>query len=72
VLHTVVTDGKLDAGVGPAPVGPDLVITVKLADDELPSYRAIIQAIKCGLVDLSGHRKLLDTFLRLFTVPQAA
>jgi DNA-binding HxlR family transcriptional regulator len=70
VLHAVVTDGKLDAGVGPAPVEPDLIITAKLADDELPSYRAIIQAVKCGLVDLSGRRKLLDTFIRLFSVPQ--
>ncbi len=68
VLHAVVTDGKLDAGVGPA-AEPDLVITVKLAEDELPSYRAVIQAAKCGLVDLKGRRKLLDTFLHVFTLP---
>lgn len=68
-LHAVVTDGKLDANVGPAPVGPDLVIAVKLADDELPSYRAIIRAAQCGLVDLTGDRALLETFLRVFLIP---
>lgn len=72
VLHLVVTDGKLDAEPGPTPNKPDLVLTAQLADDELPSYRAIMQAAKCGLVELDGRRKLLDTFLRLFTIPHAA
>ncbi|GLW11481.1 hypothetical protein Misp01_66090 [Microtetraspora sp. NBRC 13810] len=36
------------------------------------SYRELIQAAKCGLVELSGRRELLDTFLRLFAVPQPA
>lgn len=66
LLHVVVTDGEADIGPGPAPDEPDLVITAKLADDELPSYRVLFQAAKCGLVELSGERKLLDTFLRLF------
>jgi DNA-binding HxlR family transcriptional regulator len=65
VLHAVVTDGKLDAGPGPAPADPDLVITVPLTD-ELPSYRNLVQAARCGLVELSGKRKLLDTFTRVF------
>ena len=69
VLHALVTDGKLDAGPGPAPGGADLVITVPVID-ELPSYRNLMQAIKCGLAVLSGRRKLLDTFVRVFTVSQ--
>ncbi|AWS43058.1 helix-turn-helix domain-containing protein [Streptosporangium sp. 'caverna'] len=68
VLHLVVTDGKLEAGVGPAPAEPDLVITFQ--PDELPSYRELMQAAKCGLVELSGRRELLDTFLRVFAIPQ--
>jgi DNA-binding HxlR family transcriptional regulator len=70
VLHAVVTDGNLHSGVGPAPVQPDLVITIPLTD-ELPSYRALMRAAKCGLVELDGRRKLFDTFLQLFTIPQA-
>lgn len=66
VLHLIVTDGKLDAGPGPVPDKPDLTITAQLVDDELPSYQAIMRAAKCGLVELKGRRKLLDTFLRLF------
>ncbi len=46
VLHLVVTDGKLESGVGPAPGKPDLVITFH--PDGLPSYQALIQAAKCG------------------------
>ncbi|PWK83645.1 hypothetical protein C8D88_110101 [Lentzea atacamensis] len=71
VLHAVLTDGKLETGVGPHPDKPDLVITANLADDELASYRAIVRAAKSGRVDVSGRRKLLDTFLRVFTVPAA-
>ncbi|HEY4460391.1 MAG TPA: helix-turn-helix domain-containing protein [Pseudonocardiaceae bacterium] len=72
VLHLVLTDGKLESGPGPAPDKPDLTITAKLADHELPSYQAIMQAAKCGLVDLKGRRKLLDTFIKQFDVPRAA
>ena len=72
VLYLVVTDGKLEAGVGPAPGGPDLVITFRPDDDDLPSYRALIQAAKCGLVELDGRRELLGTFLDVFTLPQPA
>ncbi|RAS70312.1 hypothetical protein C8D87_101612 [Lentzea atacamensis] len=70
-LHAVLTDGKLETGVGPHPGKPDLVITANLADDELASYRAIVRAAKSGRVDVSCRRKLLDTFLRVFTVPAA-
>ena len=71
VLHFVVTDGKLTAGVGPAPAKPDLVITIQLADDELPAYRALMRAAACGLVELDGRRKLFDVFLRMFAPPLA-
>ncbi|MEV6848479.1 helix-turn-helix domain-containing protein [Actinoplanes sp. NPDC051411] len=63
-VYAVVTDGKLDAGVGPGPGDPDLVITFR--PDNLPSFRALMQAARCGLVDLTGRRELLDTFIRLF------
>jgi DNA-binding HxlR family transcriptional regulator len=63
-IYAVVTDGKLDAGVGPGPGDPDLVITFR--PDDLPSFRALMQAAKCGLVDLTGRRELLDTFIELF------
>lgn len=66
-LHAVVTDGQLEAGPGPAPTKPDLVITIK--PDGLPSYRGLMQAARCGLVELAGRRKLFDTFLRVFTIP---
>ncbi|WP_177320694.1 winged helix-turn-helix transcriptional regulator [Lentzea waywayandensis] len=72
VAHAVITDGVLTAGLGPSPVKPDLIITPKLADDELASYRAIITALRDGVVELEGSRKLLDTFLRVFTVPRLA
>ena len=71
VLHAVVTDGKLDAGPGPGPGDADLVITVPEVDG-LSSFRNILQAIKCGLVELQGRRRLLDTFTRLFAAPAAA
>ena len=71
VLHALLTDGKLDAGPGPAPGGADLVITVPVIED-LPSYRNLMQAIKCGLAEVSGRRKLLDTFVRVFTPAPAA
>ncbi|HTU71914.1 MAG TPA: helix-turn-helix domain-containing protein [Trebonia sp.] len=70
VLHLVVTDGKLEAGVGPAPGQPDLVITFQ--PEGLPSYQALVQAAKCGLVQLDGPRELLATFLTVFTPPEPA
>lgn len=70
VAHAVVTDGKVVTGLGPVPGKPDLVITPQLGEDELPSFRAVLRALESGLVELSGRRKLLDTFLRVFTVPQ--
>ncbi|MFJ1767331.1 winged helix-turn-helix transcriptional regulator [Amycolatopsis sp. NPDC088138] len=71
VVYAVVTDGKLDAGPGPAPGAADLVLTVPVVD-ELPSYRNLMQAIKCGLVELAGRRELLDTFTRVFPPPRYA
>jgi DNA-binding HxlR family transcriptional regulator len=65
-VYAAVTDGKLDAGVGPGPGDPDLVITFRPEDDGLPSFRALMQAAKCGLVQLQGRRELLDTFIKLF------
>jgi DNA-binding HxlR family transcriptional regulator len=70
LLHLVVTAGKLEAGPGPAPGKPDLVITLK--PDGLPSYQALIQAAKCGLVELDGRRELLATFSDVFTPPPLA
>ncbi|GII56574.1 HxlR family transcriptional regulator [Planotetraspora thailandica] len=64
VVHAVVTEGKLEAGVGPVPAEPELVITFQ--PDDLPSYLELVQAIKCGLVKISGQPKLLDTFTRVF------
>lgn len=72
VVYAVVTDGALLTGLGPAPVGPDLSITVELDDDELASYRAIVSSMRDGTVELAGDRKLLGTFLRVFTVPRVA
>jgi len=65
VVHAVVTGGSLQAGTGPSPVGPDLTIT--FVSDDLPSFRALIQAAKCGLVKLSGRQKFLNTFVHTFT-----
>jgi len=67
VLHLVVTGGKLEAEVGPALGKPDLVITFQ--PDGLPSYRSLIQAAKCGLVELDGRRELLGTFTKVFALP---
>ncbi|MFF2522958.1 winged helix-turn-helix transcriptional regulator [Streptomyces liangshanensis] len=67
VLHAVVADGRLAAGVGPVPGKAQLVITFD--PDDLPSYRALMQAAKCGLVELEGRRTLLNTFVDVFTPP---
>ncbi|GGM86003.1 HxlR family transcriptional regulator [Lentzea pudingi] len=70
VVHAVLDDGSLLTGLGPAPAGPDLTITVSLGDDVLSSYRAIVGSMRDGEVELNGDRKLLGTFLRVFTVPR--
>jgi DNA-binding HxlR family transcriptional regulator len=70
VLHLIVTDGKLDAGVGPAPGKPDLVMTFQ--PDGAPSFLALIQAARRGLVELDGRRELLQTFTNVFARPQPA
>ncbi len=72
VLHAVLTDGKLTSGLGPAPGGADLVMTPRFTADELPAYRSFVRAAKEGRVDLDGPPALFDTFLRLFTYPEAA
>jgi DNA-binding HxlR family transcriptional regulator len=72
VLHAVLTDGEFESGIGPAPGEPDLVMTARIGADDVPSYRAFVKAAKSGKVDLVGRRELLDTFLRVFTVPKAA
>jgi DNA-binding HxlR family transcriptional regulator len=70
LVHAIVTDGKIETGIGPAPTEPELVIS--FAPDNLPSYVSLMQAIKCGLVEAVGDRKLLDTFARVFSSPRAA
>jgi DNA-binding HxlR family transcriptional regulator len=72
VLHAVLVDGELGTGVGPAPGKPDLTITAKLGDDEPAVSRTIMRAVRGGLVELSGRKKLIDTFLKVFTVAQPA
>ncbi len=69
VVHAVVTDGKLASGIGPAPEPADLVVTARIPDDEPASYRAIVRAARNGQVELKGRKKLLETFLRVFTRP---
>lgn len=64
VVHAAVADAQLTTGIGPAPADPDLVITFQ--PEDLPSYPALMQAARCGLVTLEGPRELLDTFLRVF------
>jgi DNA-binding HxlR family transcriptional regulator len=68
-LHALVVDGKLSAGVGEALGGPDLILTYE--QDDLPSYRALMQAAKCGLLGLKGQRALLQTFIRVFSVGES-
>ncbi|MET8642068.1 winged helix-turn-helix transcriptional regulator [Streptomyces sp. NPDC004096] len=63
-VHAAVAEGQLTAGIGPAADKPDLVIDFQ--PDDLPSYLALMQAAKCGLVKLDGPRELLDTFIRVF------
>lgn len=72
VAYAVLTDGEFESGIGPAPGEPDLVMTARIGADDVPSYRAFVKAAKSGKVDLVGRRELLDTFLRVFTVPKAA
>ena len=67
VLNAAVADGQLATGIGPAPSKPNLVITVP--SDEVLTYRAIMQAIKSGPVQLAGQRSLLNTFARVFAPP---
>jgi DNA-binding HxlR family transcriptional regulator len=64
VVHALVTDGKIETGTGPAPGEADLVMT--FTPEDLPSYISLTQAIKCGLVKLSGDHELMETFTRVF------
>ncbi|MFJ4849626.1 MULTISPECIES: winged helix-turn-helix transcriptional regulator [unclassified Streptomyces] len=70
VIYTAVTDGHLTAGIGAAPDKADLVVTFEL--DGLPSYLALMQAAKCGLVTLEGPRRFLDDFIRVFAPAKVA
>lgn len=70
VVHAVLTDGTLTTGDGPAPVPPDLVMT--LTPDELPSFQVLVRAARSGQVELQDLRKLLDTFFRVFAPQPAA
>jgi DNA-binding HxlR family transcriptional regulator len=67
VLYAALADGQLSTGIGPAPSEPDLVVTVP--SDAVLTYRAIMQAIKSGPVQLTGRRSLLSTFARVFAPP---
>jgi hypothetical protein len=40
--------------------------------DDLPSYRTLIQAANCGLVELAGRRELLDSLTQVFAIQPAA
>jgi DNA-binding HxlR family transcriptional regulator len=70
VLHAAVADGKLSSGVGAAPGVPDLVMTVRAA--AVPTYRGLMQAVTSGTAELTGRRRLADTFARIFSGPEPA
>ena len=70
VLHAVVTDGQLTAGIGPAPSKPDLVVTVP--GEVVPTFRNVLEAIAAGKVELTGRRSLAGAFTRVFTPQQQA
>ncbi|WP_245744093.1 winged helix-turn-helix transcriptional regulator [Lentzea fradiae] len=71
VIHARLADGALTSGLGPVEDGADLVITARFEEGEPPAYRSFVKAAREGRVDLDGPRELFDTFLRVFTYPQA-
>jgi DNA-binding HxlR family transcriptional regulator len=71
VLYATVADGALVAGVGAAPGAPDLVMLITVGQDEVPTFRDIIAAVKAGEAKATGPGDLLDVFLRLFAPPGA-
>jgi DNA-binding HxlR family transcriptional regulator len=72
VLFAVVADGELTTGVGAAPSAPDLVMTIDAGQDEVPTFRDIIAAVRDGRAELTGRPALAGTFLRVFGPPVAA
>ncbi len=73
VLHAVVDDGELEAGVGPAPRPPDLVITG--TGNGPPPLKPLMngdltpdEAVATGAVRLTGTAGLLATFAETFRI----
>ncbi|MBW8705757.1 HTH-type transcriptional regulator YodB [Streptomyces sp. MBT84] len=71
VLNAVVTDGTLTASGGSAPTAPDLVITISAKEDEVPTFRDIITALRDETAQVTGRPELLSTFLQVFAPPAA-
>ncbi len=71
VLNAVVTDGTLTSTAGSAPTAPDLVITIATKEDEVPTFRDIITALRDDTAQVTGRPELLSTFLRVFAPPAA-
>ncbi|SEE35527.1 helix-turn-helix domain-containing protein [Streptomyces sp. KS_5] len=69
VLHAVIVDGSLEVGLGPLPYRPDLAITFQ---DGKQTYLGLMQAARCGMVELDGRRSLLHTFLHIFAPSHTA
>jgi DNA-binding HxlR family transcriptional regulator len=70
-VFATVGSGELSTGVGTAPNTPDLVMTIAGDEDEVPTFRDVISAIRGGQADLAGRRPLAEAFLHLFS-PSAA
>jgi DNA-binding HxlR family transcriptional regulator len=71
-LYATVADGALDVGVGEAPTEPDSVITLSPGEDEVPTFRDIVGALRDDTAKVTGPRSLVSTFLRVFAPPQPA
>ncbi|MEU7476626.1 hypothetical protein AB0A63_11635 [Lentzea sp. NPDC042327] len=65
----VLADAIRGRGDGSGRHGPWSRPTALIAEDELPSYRAVVRAARSGQVAVEGREELLDTFLRAFTRP---
>lgn len=70
VLYAAVADGALTAGVGAAPSTPDVVMKISVDEDEVPTFRDIITALKDDVAKVTGPRDLVGTFLQVFAPPQ--
>jgi DNA-binding MarR family transcriptional regulator len=69
VLYASLHEGTLTTGVGTAPETPGLVMTVSTDDDEVPTFRDIMKALRSGEAELVGHPALLQPFLDTFSRP---